>query len=242
MFDRNAQNRGLAVFDNVRVGLLEDDAVVAGAIEVVFERNAWQFAHYKTVADISAAVHERSFDVLLLDWSLPDGKADRVIRLVRDQLGLDTPIMIESVNGDEQHIVECLLLGADDYVVKPLRLSELEARIKALLRRRKLDELQPMSTGPYRIDLDNHVLYLNDEALDLTDTEFRLASHFLEHPNELLSRQQLLVDVWNSNPEIDTRTVDMHISRLRKKLRFGVDTGITINSLRGYGYRLESAT
>lgn len=222
------------------IGLLEDDPLIAEVIEGTLEGAGWDYHLFTSVAEISTALRTQSFDLLLLDWTLPDGEADSVIRLVRQQLRLATPILIESASGDENQIVEALALGADDYVVKPLRLSEVQARIAALLRRVRHDAPGPLQLGPYRVDATNKLVYRLDQPVDLTLMEYDLARFFLEHPDELLSRERILSEVWNCNPEIDTRTVDMHVSRLRRKLQFGAGSGLQISTLRGYGYRLEA--
>lgn len=226
--------------EGVSIALLEDDPLVAEVIGMALDQVGWDYRLYTTVADISADLRTRTFDLLVLDWMLPDGEADSVIRLVRQQLKLSTPILIESVEDDEQRIVDALAMGADDYVVKPLRLSEVQARIAALLRRSRKQAPKPQRQGAYCIDAANRSITLDGEAVPLSVTEFSLADYFFAHPNELLSRERLLSEVWARSPEIDTRTVDVHVCQLRKKLRLGPENGLQITTLRGYGYRLEA--
>ncbi len=214
--------------------------MVADLLALTLEQAGWGCQSHGTLASISAAIRTRRFDLLILDWSLPDGEADRVIRLARGLYGWDLPILIESVNGGEQAIIGALELGADDYVVKPLRMSEVAARVKALLRRTRRDYPDNLEVGPFRIDAANQRILLSGEPLSLTAIEYRLACHFLAHLNGLLSRERLLTEVWNRNPVIDTRTVDTHVGRLRRQLRLGAETGWQISTLRGYGYRFEA--
>ncbi|MCG6939975.1 MAG: response regulator transcription factor [Thiohalocapsa sp.] len=225
--------------DTVRIGLLEDDPVIAGLLTLTFEQAGWAYRHFARVGDMTAALETQRFDLLMLDWCLPDGQADSVIRFVRNCLGWDLPIVVESVNDDEQLIVKALEMGADDYVVKPLRMSEARARIGALLRRARRDRARLPALGAYRIDEVNRQIYREGERLSLTALEYALTQHFFHHPNELLSREHLLTEVWERNPRVDTRTVDAHVSRLRRKLGLGAATGLQISTLRGYGYRLE---
>jgi DNA-binding response OmpR family regulator len=223
------------------IALLEDDLLTAHVIEQALTGKGWSCRQFQTVEAISIALRTQSFDLLILDWCLPDGEADSVISLARNELAMTTPILIESVNDDEQRIVGALALGADDYVVKPLRISELQARVAALLRRSRQLDLGALEFGLYRFDMPNRKLFLDGEDLLLSAIEFELSRYFFVHIGELLSRERLLSKVWNRNADVDTRTVDAHVSRLRRKLRLNEDAGFAISTLRGYGYRLESA-
>lgn len=224
----------------IRIALLEDDPLVAKLLTTTFAQAGWECEHFTTIAGFSAALRGRPFDLLMLDWCLPDGESDTVIRLAREQLALTTPILIESVHDDEEKIVYALEAGADDYVVKPLRIAEVKARVLALLRRHQDVQKLPQQFGPFAVDDANHDVMLNGEPIGLKGLEFDLAKYFLQHPDALLSRDQLLSKVWGRNGKLNTRTVDTHISRLRKKLRLGPETQMRITTLRGYGYRLES--
>ncbi len=221
------------------IALLEDNAEVALVIMAALQQGGWDCQHYQTIAELENTLKYRSFDLLILDWSLPDGESDRIIRWVR-QWGDQPPILVESISDDETQIVNALALGADDYVVKPLRISELQARIAALLRRSRATLADSIQLHAYRIDVPNRRIYLHDEDLALSGMEFDLGLYLFTHRGELLSRKQLLSEVWERCPEVDTRTVDAHVSRLRKKLRIDDHSDIQICTLRGYGYRLES--
>jgi two-component system response regulator RegX3 len=222
-----------------RIALLEDDLLVAELLGIAFAEAGWEHRHFTTVAGISKVIRHTPFDLLMLDWMLPDGEADSVIRLAREHCGWELPILIVSVDGDEQRIVHALGLGADDYVVKPLRLSEVRARVSALLRRSRATGGETLTLGRYQIDRDASLFRIDGKPVDLTVMEYELASYLFLHPDELLSRERLLLDVWKRNPEVDTRTVDAHIGRLRKKLGLNPKSGVRLNTLRGYGYRFE---
>jgi two-component system, OmpR family, response regulator RegX3 len=225
---------------NLSIALLEDDELIVEILDQTIHSAGWTYTHFKTIAAISAALKTQNFDLLLLDWSLPDGEADQVIRMAREELALNTPILVESIRNDESSIVAALLLGADDYIVKPLRISELRARITALFRRSHSVESNLFTLGPYQIDKINKEIFLNQELLPLTSLEYELGCYILKHPGALLSREQLLIDVWRRNPKVTTRTVDIFVSRLRKKLKLDLNTGMQLSTLRGYGYRLET--
>lgn len=225
----------------IRIGLLEDDDIAAEMLELVFGQNGWSADRYRTVAELRRALPGRRYDLLVLDWLVPDGTAEPLVLWVRQRLGWEVPILIASALGDERQIVHALGLGADDYVVKPLRLAEVSARILALLRRAQAEPSQVIACGPYRIDIARRELALDAAPVDLTRVEFDLATYFFLHAGTLLSRERLLADVWGISADLDTRTVDTHVSRLRKKLRMGPQQGVRISSLHGYGYRLELA-
>ena len=223
----------------IHIALLEDDPLVSELISATLTEAGWGYTAFTTIADISEALKTGQYSLFILDWSLPDGEAFEVIELIRGQYGLDTPIIVESLNDDEQQIVKALDLGADDYVCKPLRMAEIHARINALLRRSFEKNKPLMQIGRYRLDENKHFVYIDEECLELTALEYQLMNYLFVHINELLSREKLLNDVWHRSSEVDTRTVDAHISRIRKKLRLNEETGLVLRSLRGFGYRLE---
>lgn len=191
--------------------------MVADLLALTLEKAGLSYQSHGTLASISAAIRARRFDLLILDWSLPDGEADRVIRLARSLYGWDLPILIKSVNGEEHTIIGALELGADDYV--PLRMWEVVARVKALLRRTRRDYPDNLEVGPFQIDEANQRILLSGEPLSLTAIEYCLACHFLNHLNGFLSRERVLTEVWDRTPVIDTRTVDTHVGRLRRRGR-----------------------
>lgn len=222
----------------VRIALLEDNDIVADVVEQAMQKMGYECLRYATVAEMSFALHTERFDLLILDWSLPDGEADQIIGMVRNEMAQPTPILIESIHEDEEKVVHALSLGANDYVTKPLRLAELQARVSVLLRGHHMDARQPDLEG-YKFDLSNKQMVFGNAPLELTSLEYDLAYYFFSNFNQLLSREQLLKEVWLQAPEVDTRTVDAFVSRLRKKLRLEEAGKVRIRTLRGYGYRLE---
>ena len=238
---QHSDSQCLPTKTNSKIALLEDDEFVAEVALQVLKSMQCECHYFVTIADITTALSRQTFDLLLLDWSLPDGNAEQVNKLVRNDLGLSTPILIESVNNDEQQIVDALLLGANDYVTKPLRVYELQARLAVLLRnsQRKIPNIT--RHGDYQFDNSNKQLYLNGEVIKLSSLEYQLCHYFFNHLNELISREQLLKDVWAQYPMLVTRKVVAGGSHLRKKLILEQQHGLQIRSLRGYGYRMESS-
>lgn len=225
---------------SLRIGLLEGDAVVAQMLEMAFADSGWSCDRFETIAAIQLVLAAPPhYDLLVLDWMVPDGTLETLIPWVRKHLGWEIPILIESFYGDELRIVHALGLGADDYVVKPLRLAEVKARIQVLLRSRRPAVRPNIICGAYCIDAAQRELKLKEQPIQLTRIEFDLALYFFQHIGELLSRDRLLTAVWGISASLETRTVDHHVSRLRKKLRLDIIDGIRIICMSGYGYRLE---
>ena len=180
-------------------------------------------------------------DLLLVDWSLPDGSGAEILQWVRSNLGWDTPAMVLTANEEEETVVEALRAGADDYVSKKVKPKELLARITAVTRRVTPVALTLTRLDVYEADTVQQRLSVNQEAIALTQKEFDLATYLLQNPDKLLSRDHLLNAIWGLNTDVDTRTVDTHISRLRKKLMLDGTHGWRLAPIYGYGYRLQRA-
>ncbi len=180
-------------------------------------------------------------DLLLIDWSLPDGSGAEILQWVRSNMGWDTPAMVLTANEEEETVVEALRAGADDYVSKKVKPKELLARITAVTRRVTPVALTVTRLDVYEADTVQQRLSVDQVAVPLTQKEFDLAIYLLQNPEKLLSRDHLLNSVWGLNTEVDTRTVDTHVSRLRKKLMLDGTHGWRLAPIYGYGYRLQRA-
>ena len=180
-------------------------------------------------------------DLLLIDWTLPDGSGAEILQWVRSNMGWDTPAMVLTANEEEETVVEALRAGADDYVTKKVKPKELLARIAAVTRRITPVALTVTRLDVYEADTVQQRLSVNQETVPLTQKEFDLAIYLLQNPDKLLSRDHLLNSVWGLNTDVDTRTVDTHVSRLRKKLMLDGTHGWRLAPIYGYGYRLQRA-
>lgn len=178
-------------------------------------------------------------DLLLVDWTLPDGSGKDILQWVRRFMGWSTAVVVLTASEDEETVIQALECGADDYVVKKVKPAELMARIAAVTRRVKPISLSVTHLGVYEADTTSQRLLVNKEPVSLTQKEFDLAVYLLQNPDKLLSRDHLLNSIWGLNTEVDTRTVDTHISRLRKKLLLDGSYGWKLAPVYGYGYRLE---
>lgn len=180
-------------------------------------------------------------NLVLLDWMLPGMNGLEFARWLKRDDGLrDLPVIMLTARGDEANKVQGLEAGVDDYVTKPFSTRELLARIKAVMRRSGTDAAELVRTGGgLQIDLTQHRVSANEQAVNVGPTEFRLLHFFMTHPERVYSRSQLLDQVWGRNVYIEERTVDVHIRRLRKALEpFGFDE--LVQTVRGVGYRFSA--
>ncbi len=222
----------------MRVGVIEDDADHAAQIAHAVQGAGHSCQVYATGARFLQAIVHESFDVLVLDWILPDLSGIEVLDQLR-QRGDTTPVILVTARDAEQDVVEALRHGADDFLVKPPRTAELLARLDALHRRSgNLTGTRLLSLAPYEFDQTSHVARLRGEVVELTQRQFQLALVLFRNAGRLLSRQYLLEAVWGLNAQVQTRTLDIHVSQLRNALRLP-DNGWRITSVYAHGYRLE---
>ncbi len=225
----------------MRIALVEDDAALGRLIALWLNEGGHACTLFTDGASFRRRAMHESYDMLLLDWMLPDTTGDRILEWVRRHRESNLPIMVVTSRQREEDIVQALDAGADDYVVKPVKRNELLARIAALGRRTsRFGALPPMlDVPPFRVDRAARCILKDGIPVALNNKEFELAAFFFENAERLLSRGHLMERVWGLTSEVDTRTVDTHVSRLRKKLGLGPETGWQLSSVPGFGYRLE---
>lgn len=223
----------------MRIAVLEDNLIQIELYKLWLSTAQHQFQIYSMVADLLQALRTEKFDLLLIDMSLPDGSGDTVLSWVRDNLGWAISIIVVTGRDAESDAVSALRLGADDYVVKPPKYFELIARIEALGRRNRATQQQVLKLGAYEIHQENRQILARGALIALTQKEYEVACYLFQNPGRLLSRAHLLEVIWGLQAKIDTRTVDTHVSRLRRKLGIYPKNGWEIVSIYGYGYRVE---
>ena len=193
-----------------------------------------------------AAGRDRRSDLILLDLMLPGMSGLEVLRVLRRE-GVDTPVIILSAKGDELDKVVGLKVGADDYVPKPFSRPELLARVEAVLRRDRRAPSEPdegrevVTSGSIEVDVARHEVAMNGTTLTLTAKEFDLLAFLAAHPGQIFTRHQLLSRIWGFDYEGTDRTVDVHVSWLRTKLR-KVDGHDYFRTVRGVGYAFRPRT
>jgi DNA-binding response OmpR family regulator len=212
----------------VRVLVVEDDPAVAEPLLEGLQRNGLDVHHVAFARDVVPAAHD--VDVVLLDLGLPDGDGITILRDLRQVT--EVPVIIVTARGHEADRVIGLELGADDYVVKPFSVRELSARIRAVSRRRRVEA--PLAAGRVRIDRGQRRAFVDEQEVDLTAKEFDLLAVLAEEPGRVVPRQELFSRVWDPVWHGTGKTLDVHVSALRRKL----DDPELIETVRGVGYRL----
>ncbi len=227
----------------MRIAILEDEPQLARQLLDILRARQFECEHFGTGQSFSHAVSHASFDLLIMDWQLPDSDGVEVLAQLRATLAWPVPVLFLTQRDAEEDIIRALQAGADDYMVKPARAGELLARIDALLRRHAhaAPGTDLRHHGPFTIDARQQTMTLNGAPLTLTDKDFELASFLFENKGRLLSRKVLLERVWGVTSDLNTRTVDTHMSRLRRKLGISPENGFRIRTVYQHGYRLEDA-
>ena len=220
--------------------VVEDDADIAQLIQHYLERAGHQVYRLAAGNEVMPRLQKAPADLVILDLMLPGMDGLLVCQAMRSEPATaTTPIIMLTARGGESDRVSGLELGADDYVTKPFSPKELTARVTALLRRAgKPRPSGVLSYGPITVDLDRHQVSLDGQDVRLTAKEFLLLTYLLQHRGRVLSRDLLLTDVWGYQYTGGTRTVDVHIRRLREKLP--VLSG-AIETIKQFGYKLAEA-
>ncbi len=226
----------------MRIALLEDDMHVAELSKLWLEGAGYDVQVYCRGQELIRSISRESFDLMIIDWVLPDIQGDEVLKWVRANLDWPVPVLFVTQRDSEADIVHALNVGADDYLAKPVSQAVLLARVKALLRRssgysEKRGEM--FECAPYTIDFVHHRILRDGEVVDLTQKEYELAAFLFNNLGHVVSRGHILESVWGFSPDLNTRTVDTHISRLRNKLGLSSNSGVKLSAIYQHGYRLE---
>jgi len=235
----------------MRIAIVEDDTVMIRLIHSALqngfeERNIRvNITPFETGKDFIRVASRETFDLVFLDWHLPDGTGIGLIDWMKKYLEALPAVVMLTQRQEEQDTVEALNAGADDFISKPFRPKELAARAFAAIRRRSLRtsttaQQSELEYGQIRLNSDREVAFVAGEEVSLTRQEFRLAYLLLNQLGSPLSRSYLYEYVWGRNNDPNTRTLDVHIHRVRKKLRLTSEHGWNLVSVYGYGYRLQA--
>jgi len=224
----------------LRIALVDDDLHLAQTVKLWMEQAGFDVMHYNNGRDFTNALRKESFDLYILDWMMPEQDGEQILHWLTEQTEHHTPVIFATQRDSEEDIARILNQGADDYITKPLRQKELLARIAAVTRRTTgPTQKEILEYPPYRINLSSHSLHKNDEVVKLTQKEFELVTFMFKNLGRLLSRSHILSSVWGHGSEFTTRTVDTHISRIRKKLELVPENGWRLSAIYHQGYRLE---
>lgn len=214
----------------MRVLLTEDDKLLAEGMVTGLSRMGYQVEHCMTATHTLQALLNSEFAILILDLGLPDGSSVPLIKSLRDN-AISLPILVLTAQSQLETKLEALNTGADDYLVKPIDIKELEARLRVLLRRHTNRRQDVLVSASLSLDLQTHECTVEDVAVNLTRREFLLLKEFMMHPGRVMSREHLeeLSYGWEGGSE--SNALDVHIHNLRKKLPDN-----TIKTIRGIGF------
>jgi two-component system phosphate regulon response regulator PhoB len=227
---------------NPFVLVVEDEDALATLLQYNLEKEGYQVALAADGEEALMLVDERMPDLVVLDWMLPKISGIELCRRLRGRSETrNMPIMMLTARGEESDRIRGLDTGADDYVTKPFSMTELAARIRAVLRRIRPGLAEDrVSHGDITMDRVAHRVRRGGREIHLGPTEFRLLDYLMQHPGRVFSREQLLDAVWGSDVYVEARTVDVHIGRLRKALNTDEEVD-PIRTVRSAGYSLDAS-
>lgn len=225
----------------MRIAIADDQKDMREYIRDTLQNAEYPCSQFTNGRELITALQRETFDLLIVDWNMPEQSGIEVIYWAHRNLTPCLPIIVMTSRSDSVDIVAALEAGADDYIVKPEEPSVLVARVRSALRRvmpqAKTERFQ--SYGDFKLDRSTNTVVAHGNAVALTPKEFALAELFLQNGHRPLSRGYILQAVWNSVADLPTRTLDMHVSRVRAKLGLNPENGFRLQTVFGYGYRFE---
>ncbi|MCI5069396.1 response regulator transcription factor [Acidovorax sp.] len=225
----------------MRIAALDDDALQLDLIKQATEAMGHICHTHASGAELLKEMRRETFDLLIVDWHLPDTTGPEVVRWVRQNVGERLPILFVTHRQEERDIMEGLGSGADDFMVKPVRIGELSARVTALLRRAyPANTAGVMEFGRYRFLSETRSIEIDGVPVELKNREYDLALFLFQNMGRLLSRDHLKEIVWGQVADVMSRSLDTHISRLRTLLDLRPGNGFILSAVYGVGYRFEA--
>ncbi len=222
-----------------RIFIIDDESDLTDLLRYQLEREGFKVEARNDPFSALSAARDFGPDLIVLDVMMPDLDGYQLLRMFRsDNLLSEVPVVMLTARTGVEDRIKGLESGADDYLGKPFDAKELVLRIRAILKRLKEHAKSPdnrIALGNVMMNKDNHKVRIGGEEVPLTVTEFKLLDYFLKRKDRVQTRENLLFSVWKFDTEIETRTVDVHIRRLRKKMK---DAKLKIETVRGVGYRL----
>ena len=218
-----------------RILLIEDEISIRRLISYDLKNAGFEVVECEDGQQAVQAVSESDFDLMLIDWMIPEISGIELVRKFRQE-GIDSVLMMLTARDEEEKILEAFDAGVDDYMTKPFSPRELLARIQAHIKRLRKSSSRVLMMGDVRLDLNSREVAVKEQKITLTKKEFELLSYMMQHPHTVLSRDNILNEIWDFDYDGDTRIVDVHIFKLRNKLQ---ESQLAICSQRGVGYKLE---
>jgi len=225
----------------MRIAVLDDDRNQTDLVCQVLGGAGHACHPFQSGRDLLNQLRRESFDMLILDWQVPDLSGAEVLSWAREKLPANLPVLFMTSRSGEDDIIAGLAAGADDYMIKPIRRGELQARVQALLRRAypSQNAVEQIQFGNFIFETRTSRLTVSGAPVDVTQKEFDLALLFFRNLGRPLSRAYILEAVWDRDVEIPSRTMDTHVSRVRSKLQLRPENGFRLAPVYSYGYRLE---
>jgi len=225
---------------NPKILIVEDEPSQLELLSYNLTVEGYDALKAETGEDALLILEESEVDLIILDWMLPQISGLEVCRQIkREKITKNIPVIMLTARGEEDDKVRGLDTGADDFIAKPYSIKELLARVRAGLRSKGNTKTDVLMYEALRMDMTRHIVSIAGESIPLGPLEFKLLRVLMRAPGRVFSRDQLLERVWDHNLEVETRTVDVHIGRLRKQLNARSDQEF-IRTVRGFGYSLDA--
>lgn len=241
----------MSVSLRLRIAVLEDDPMEARLIQQTLEDAGHECSLFHLAGLLIESLEKERFDLVILDWHLPDMTGDQVVGWIRQTHGEAPVVMFLTSRALEENIVEGLMAGADDYMTKPIRQAELNARIHALSKRaRKPDPAAPAPAGAasllvcgvFELDLVIKRASVRGQPVELKPKEFAIAAMLFQNLGQIVSREKIVENVWGRELVTTSRTLDTHMSQVRTKLQLKRDNNVRLTTIYTIGYRLDVCT
>jgi DNA-binding response OmpR family regulator len=223
------------------ISLLEDDKTLADQVLALLESHGHTTSHYMNGTEMIRNIQRYTVDLYVLDWQVPGATGIEVLHHIRNVQKLTTPVLFLTSRNDEQDVIAVFNAGADDYCVKPVRANEFMARLSALLRRSYPPSKQGLvrTYNGYVFNTIDQTISFDGTTQSLSEKEFKLALFLFENQERALSRERLMIEVWSNDGDTLSRSLDVHISWLRKKLQLSASSKyFHLKAIHGIGYRL----
>jgi len=224
----------------MRIAVVDDDKEIIRYLAAALPEKGLLVETFGSGAAIKRAMPRDTFDAVLIDWNMPGESGIEIVRWATSTLADPPPFLMMTSRSGEADIVAGLEAGASDYIVKPVTIAILCARIAAAVRERSRAVQQTVAKfDGYTIERANQSIHLDQQTIKLTPKEFQLAALLFDNLDRPLSRSYLLAQVWSAAAGVETRTLDVHISRIREKLKLGPENLYVLQTVFGFGYRLS---
>lgn len=225
---------------SMRVAIADDDPELLEQLASALEGSSHSFDRYRNGAEMLTGLKRETYDVVLIDWNMPGKTGLEIVNWASANLSPPPAMILITSRADKEDVVKGLEAGAIDYIVKPESNEVILARIEAAVRKvRSSQKPRFEEFGQYRIDRLQETIERGGEPVKLTAKEFKVAELLFDNLNRPLSRNYIFSQVWNGSPDMETRTLDMHISRVRSKLELRPQNGFAIQTVFGFGYRMD---